>query len=131
MRSVSSDDLMCYFKCYLTASACLTSVLFCHRTNTCFRYVSTLTHSQKIVLDEGLLFARGLVLDHQNKIENDYDPSKVLSLVPPREFGSLTLQKLLDHKIIFPVDRNENGKNQNKNIFVQGCSFPDYGEYEL
>ena len=83
MRSVSSDDLMCYFKCYLTASACLTSVLFCHQTNTCFRYVSTLTHSQKIVLDEGLLFARGLVLDHQKKIENDYDPSKLLSLVPP------------------------------------------------
>ena len=83
------------------------------------------------MLDKGLLFSQGLVLDHQKKIENDYDPSKLLSLVPPREFGSLTLQKLLDHKIIFPVDRNENGKNQNKNIFVQGCSFPDYGEYEL
>ena len=29
------------------------------------------------------------------------------------------------------MDRNELGSHANKDIFVRGCSFPDYGEIEI
>jgi thiol-disulfide isomerase/thioredoxin len=96
------------------------------------RYISTLTKSQKLVLKEGLLFARNSVLQYQQQTEksNDMKDGSVMRLPYPPNYKS-TLQKLFNAKIIYPVDRNENGSHQNKNIFVRGCSFPDYAEVEI
>lgn len=108
-----------------------------------FRYVSTLTRSQRFVLEEGILFARDPVLKYQKNIENDKELMKVASsmsfstslddyqlLPPPRNFGQ-TLTKLFKDKVIYPTDRNENGSHARKKLFVRGCSFPDYAEVEI
>lgn len=98
------------------------------------RYISTVTKSQKIVLKEGLLFARDPVLKYQQRMEQiptlEESSSSILPIPYPTHFQS-TLQRLLDGSIIFPVDRNEIGSHQNKAVFVRGCSFPDYAEVEI
>jgi hypothetical protein len=116
------------------------------------RYISTRTQSQRIVLKEGILFARGPVLQYQKEIESsldidseaqakrdgdddddddaDYDSAEFIKLPAPSNYGQM-LQKLFDANIIFPTDRNENGSHQNKKVFVRGCSFPDYAEFEM
>jgi len=53
-----------------------------------------------------------------------------MELPPPTNYGSI-LQKLFDSKIIFSSDRNENGFHKKKEVFVKGCSFPDYAEVEI
>ena len=110
------------------------------------RYVSTVTRSQRFVLEEGILFARDPVLNYQKMIENDPEILSTTTssssssassssenyqlLPPPRNFGK-TLQSLLDNRIIYPTDRNENGNHGRKQAFVRGCSFPDYAEIEI
>ena len=109
------------------------------------RYISTLTQSQRLVLKEGILFARDPVLQYQKEIEKSVDvdfgsktesnkdsdiESAILKLPAPSNYG-LMLQKLFDANIIFPTDRNENGSHKNKKVFVRGCSFPDYAEIEI
>lgn len=127
------------------------------RENNCDRYISTLTRSQEIVLKEGILFARDPVLQYQKNIEkkneifgeeekedqvdedddgddDDDDENNVqpryMRLPTPLNYGT-TIQQLLDAKVIFPTDRNENGSHKNKDVFVRGCSFPDYAEIEI
>lgn len=126
------------------------------RVNKCQRYISTLTKSQEIVLEEGILFAREPVLKYQKDIEKvdeifgkvektkDLDQQKkqeeqdmemeqeerYTRLPVPMQYGKM-IQKLLDSKVIFPTDRNENGSHKNKDVFVRGCSFPDYAEIEI
>jgi thiol-disulfide isomerase/thioredoxin len=115
------------------------------------RYISTLTQSQKIVLKEGILFARDPVLTYQKELEKsdltlqdeaandsakdsddeEEDPTpSYMEIPPPSNYGPI-LQKLLESKIIFPMDRNENGSHKKKDAFVKGCSFPDYAEMEI
>jgi Thioredoxin. len=115
-----------------------------------------LTKSQEIVLEEGILFAREPVLKYQKDIEKvdeifgkvekikESDLSKeqedddmemeqeerYTRLPVPMQYGKM-IQKLLDSKVIFPTDRNENGSHKNKDVFVRGCSFPDYAEIEI
>ena len=87
-----------------------------------------MTHSQEIVLKEGILFAREPVLRYQKLIENakeifgggtkedeEYDGTQevdhddeYMQLPIPSNYGKM-LQKLLEDKVIFPTDRNENG----------------------
>jgi len=55
---------------------------------------------------------------------------KLMNLPAPCNFAQ-TLQPLLDSKIIFPMDRNENGSHQTKAAFVRGCDFFDYAEIEI
>lgn len=115
-----------------------------------------MTKSQEIVLEEGILFAREPVLKYQKDIEKvdeifgkvektkDLDQQKkqeeqdmemeqeerYTRLPVPMQYGKM-IQKLLDSKVIFPTDRNENGSHKNKDVFVRGCSFPDYAEIEI
>lgn len=109
------------------------------RDNQCKRYISTLTQSQRIVLKEGIIFARDPVLKYQKKIEkqssfanksDDDDDDDSMSLPPPLDYNKI-LQRLFDTKTIFPTDRNENGSHKKKKAFVRGCSFPDYAEIEI
>lgn len=111
-----------------------------------YRYISTVTRSQRFVLEEGILFARDPVLKYQKGVENDKElieavrkASDVTSasfyknyqiLPSPRNYGQ-TLEKLFQQKIIYPTDRNENGSHAGKKLFVRGCSFPDYAEVEI
>ena len=99
-------------------------------SNQCQCYVSSLTRSQRIVLEEGLLFARNAVTKYQKQVEKNFKQEDYLKLVPPHRYGN-TLQKLFDGGIIFPTDRNENGSHKYKEVFVRGCSFPDYAEKEI
>jgi len=109
------------------------------RDHGCNSYISTLTKSQKFVLDEGLLFARDPVIQYQKLIEKENPPSLngvndgFMPLVAPLRFGIETLKPLLDQKIIFKSDmyNNENGGNLGKSVFVRGWSFPDYTELEI
>ena len=103
------------------------------------RYLSTLTVSQKIVLKEGILFARDPVLTYQKRIEKggvvivdpeDTEQEGAQCLPSPQNFGAF-LSTLFQTNIVFPVDRNENGSHRTKDIFVKGCSFPDYAEVEI
>jgi len=119
----------------------INNIIFLNETN---RYISTLNQSQKIVLKEGILFARDPVLKYQKELEksdltegaSDNDDKEeiptpsYMELPPPSNYGSV-LQKLLEAKIIFSTDRNENGSHKKKNAFVRGCSFPDYAEMEI
>jgi len=110
------------------------------KANNCRRYVSTVTRSQQLVLEEGIFFARSPVLNYQKKVEQNKkikDSSSAgssndgyFTLVPPRNYGK-TIQSLFDKNVIYPTDRNENGSHGRKNIFVRGCSFPDYAEIEI
>lgn len=83
-------------------------------------------------MKEGLLFARDPVLKYQQETEkvSDLDERIFMRLPYPPNYKS-TIQRLLDAKILYPVDRNENGSHQTKKIFVRGCSFPDYAEVEI
>lgn len=98
-----------------------------------------MTASQKIVLKEGILFARDPVLTYQKRIEkggvvivdpDDTEQEGAQCLPSPKNFGAF-LSSLFQKNIVFPVDRNENGSHKNKEIFVKGCSFPDYAEVEI
>ena len=73
--------------------------------NNCQRYISTLTRSQNLVLDEGILFARDLVMDYQKSVENQIKSIKgikdldelmksngYVKIVPPSNFAKETLQ---------------------------------------
>lgn len=108
------------------------------------RYISTVTQSQQIVLNEGILFARDPVLEYQKEIEkidvifedetaesdDEESESPCMELPPPTNYGPI-IQKLFDFKIIYSTDRNENGSHKKKKVFVKGCSFPDYAEREI
>lgn len=117
------------------------------KTVKCQRYVSTLTQSQELVLKEGILFARDPVLQYQKSIEaavkkvqrnggsknidNDGgDNGEYIALPAPSDYGRM-LEILFSKNVVFPTDRNENGSHQNKEVFVRGCSFPDYAEIEI
>lgn len=107
------------------------------RCNNCNRYISTLTHSQQIILQEGIIFARDPVLTYQKNIENcNLDDVRsngqfdLMSLPCPSNYNVI-LQQLFNNNIIFPSDSNEMGAHKNKNVFVRGCSFPDYAEIEI
>ena len=95
------------------------------------RYISTLTKSQRIVLKEGILFAREPVLKYQKEVEQtDISSNELLRFPAPSNYGPV-LEKLMESNIFFPTDRNENGSHEQKSSFVRGCSFPDYAEGEI
>lgn len=94
----------------------------------CERYISTITRSQRYVLEKGLMFARDPVLKYQNEIEKEVELSKYSSLRSPKDFGSTTLQKVFDAGITYKVDRNENGPHVNKEAFVRGWALSDLAE---
>lgn len=86
----------------------------------CERYISTMSKSQKIILDDGIIFGRGKADTHVREAELTLRNS-AQSIVPPKKFGQLTLQKLLDGGVIF--------KNRNKSAWIQSWSLKDFWEY--
>ncbi len=53
-----------------------------------------------------------------------------MNMPPPSNYNKM-LQVLFDNKVIFPADSNENGSHAKKDVFIRGCSFPDYAELEI
>eukprot|EP00557_Chaetoceros_sp_GSL56_P006938 CAMPEP_0176499746 /NCGR_PEP_ID=MMETSP0200_2-20121128/13112_1 /TAXON_ID=947934 /ORGANISM="Chaetoceros sp., Strain GSL56" /LENGTH=630 /DNA_ID=CAMNT_0017898227 /DNA_START=220 /DNA_END=2112 /DNA_ORIENTATION=- len=68
--------------------------------------------------------------DDNDDEEEEEEQERYTRLPIPMQYGQM-IQKLLNSKVIFPTDRNENGSHKNKDVFVRGCSFPDYAEIEI
>jgi hypothetical protein len=118
-----------------------------YRDHGCGSYLSTLTHSQSTVLDEGILFARGPVIDHQKKLEKQQPPlwkqdigvnepsqqNGYLPMVAPLNFGPQTLQALFSANVVYHSNdyKNEVGAHAGKSVFVRGWSMSDYTEQTI
>lgn len=88
----------------------------------CNKYISTLTQSQQIVKNEGVLFGPGKANAHVKAMES-VSLAKCISLVPSLGFGKSTLQRLLDSNVLFT------GKNNNnKSIVARGWTMKDFWE---
>lgn len=86
----------------------------------CGTYVSTLTQSQQIIKNDGVIFGPGKANSHVKSMESI--PSKqCMSIIPPVGFGPSTLQVLLENNIIF------SSKNT-KPIAVRGWELKDFWE---
>jgi len=72
----------------------------------CNKYISTLTQSQQIVKNEGVLWGPGKANDHVKKMES-ISLARCASLVPSLGFGSATLQTLLDSNVLFSIKSND------------------------
>eukprot|EP00555_Chaetoceros_dichaeta_P011133 CAMPEP_0198267972 /NCGR_PEP_ID=MMETSP1447-20131203/35307_1 /TAXON_ID=420782 /ORGANISM="Chaetoceros dichaeta, Strain CCMP1751" /LENGTH=651 /DNA_ID=CAMNT_0043958807 /DNA_START=30 /DNA_END=1985 /DNA_ORIENTATION=+ len=89
----------------------------------CERYISTLSKSQQILREEGILFGRQKADKHTAQVELSLKNSVGRSIIPPKQFGALTLQKLLDGGIIYKNKKNKSA------IWIQTFSFKDFWEY--
>ena len=87
-----------------------------------FSYVSTVSHSQNIVKDEGVLWGPGKAKSHVDEISKKIasGSSDVQPLVPPQEFG-VTLQTLLDNAITWKAQKKVN-------LLARGWSLSDFWE---
>jgi thiol-disulfide isomerase/thioredoxin len=83
----------------------------------CHRYVSTMTASQRIVRDGGVLFGPGQAKDHIKRISNDKD---VPHIVPPKGFGT-TVETLLKDGITYVW-------KYDGNTIVRAWSLPEFWE---
>mmetsp|Transcript_19094 Transcript_19094/g.26872 ORF Transcript_19094/g.26872 Transcript_19094/m.26872 type:complete len:416 (+) Transcript_19094:923-2170(+) len=106
--------------------------------NKCSRYVSTLSTSQRILRDEGLVFGRQRANNHIDELIKDFKTvshnklSSKLSgkknreyqyVIPPAKFGPETLQTLLDNKVVYPSRQQKNAE-----VLTRQWSLKDYWE---
>mmetsp|Transcript_1842 Transcript_1842/g.3258 ORF Transcript_1842/g.3258 Transcript_1842/m.3258 type:complete len:574 (+) Transcript_1842:371-2092(+) len=66
----------------------------------CDKYISTLTESQQIVKQDGVLFGPGKANAHAKSMAS-LSPKQCTPIVPSIGFGSSTLQTLLENDILF------------------------------
>lgn len=66
----------------------------------CDKYISTLTESQQIVKQNGVLFGPGKANAHMKSMAS-LSPTQCTPIVPSIGFGSSTLQTLLENNILF------------------------------
>jgi hypothetical protein len=71
--------------------------------------VSTLSHSQNIVRDEGVLWGPGKANSNVDDVSKKFasGSSDVQTIVPPKEFGVM-LQTLLDNAITWKAPKEGN-----------------------
>ena len=62
----------------------------------CEKYISTMTASQRIIRDDGVIFGPGKVKDHVRRLNK----ASATAIIPPMGFGT-TVQTLLDEAITF------------------------------
>lgn len=86
----------------------------------CNKYISTLTESQQMIKNEGVLFGPGKANSYVKATET-LAPNKCTPLIPPLGFGRSTLQILLENNILF------SSKNT-KPIAVRGWAMKDFWE---
>jgi hypothetical protein len=68
----------------------------------CNKYISTTTHAQQIIKNDGILFGPGKANAHVKSMES-ISLDKCWNLVPSAGFGPSTLQTLFDNNVIFPA----------------------------
>mmetsp|Transcript_23009 Transcript_23009/g.49798 ORF Transcript_23009/g.49798 Transcript_23009/m.49798 type:complete len:572 (+) Transcript_23009:141-1856(+) len=86
----------------------------------CDKYISTLTQSQQIIKNGGVLFGPGKANSHVKSMES-ISPKKCMPLVPSLGFGPSTLQILLENNVLFST------KNT-KPTAVRGWELKDFWE---
>lgn len=87
-----------------------------------FSYVSTVSRSQNILKDEGVLWGPGKANSHMDEMSKKIasGSSDVQPIVPPKEFG-VTLQTLLDNAITWKAQKKGN-------LLARGWSLSDFWE---
>ena len=101
------------------------------RQHNCERYVSTYSKSQQIIRDKGILFGRDAAKQYvvdaaTNSLLSGNASSTNINLVPPKGFGTQTVQKLLDAGVVY---RPRDQKMTNKDVFVREWSLKDFWEF--
>ena len=89
----------------------------------CDKYISTLTQSQQIIKNEGVLFGPGKANAHVKSMESISSTKKCMNIIPSSGFGPSTLQVLLENNILF-----SSSKNANKAVAVRGWELKDFWE---
>ena len=74
-----------------------------------------------MVRDNGLIFGRGDAIKYAKEVGRNPSHNKADRILPPKQFGARTLQKLLDSRILFKSDCKESS-------WVHGWSMKDYWE---
>jgi len=96
------------------------------KQNTCKRYISTLSSSQRLVRDDGLIWGRVKANNYAKNVEQRVKSSQLTpctsSFLPPRHFGKKTLQTLLDAGIIYK------GGGKSSEVFMFGWNMGDFWE---
>lgn len=72
----------------------------------CNNYISTLTQSQQIIKNDGVLFGPGKANSHVKNMES-ISPKQCTALIPSLGFGPNTLQILLQNNVLFPMKNNK------------------------
>jgi thiol-disulfide isomerase/thioredoxin len=85
----------------------------------CQVYVSTMSHAQRIVRDEGVLWGPNKAKAHLVTVAKEI--SQAQAIVPPPDF-STTLQTLLDNGVVW------NQKRESNNLLMRGWSLGDFWE---
>ena len=86
----------------------------------CGTYISTLTQSQQIIKNDGVLFGPGKANSHVKSMES-ISSKQCTNIIPPVGFGPSTLQVLLENNVIF------SSKNT-KPTAVRGWELKDFWE---
>jgi hypothetical protein len=86
----------------------------------CYKYVSTLTQSQQIIMNDGVLFGPGKANSYVKSMES-VSTNKCQSLIPSPGFGPSTLQILLENNILFSA-------KSTKPTTVRGWELKDFWE---
>jgi len=89
------------------------------RQHKCNRYISTMSNAQKMVRDNGLIFGRSDAQGYMKQIIANKPAQR--KIFPPKQFGSKTLQKILDANVIYKQ------KNKDSSL-IQGWTMGDYWE---
>jgi hypothetical protein len=87
----------------------------------CHKYVSTLTHAQQIIKNDGVLFGPGKANSYVKRMES-ISSDECQNLVPSPGFGPATLQVLLDNNVLFAT------KGTKSTTAVRGWELKDFWE---
>ena len=91
----------------------------------CNKYISTTTHAQQIIKNDGILFGPGRANAHVKAMES-ISPQKCLNLVPSVGFGPSTLQTLFENNVIFPAKGKTNANSSS--AVARGWDMKDFWE---
>lgn len=104
----------------ILSRACLSFSLF-------HSYVSTMTQSQRIIRENGVMFGPGKADDYAKKLEaGSFLKSPDVQSMPPLEDLGSTVQSLLDKGIVFTEQQRK--KMYSKSKLVKGWSLSDFWE---
>lgn len=95
----------------------------------CYNYVSTLTHSQNIIVEEGLIGGPRKADDYCEKVGNlafITKSSVSQSVIPPRYIGS-ALETLMKNGVLFTEGQRSKACSENSDA-VRGWSLSDFWE---